>query len=64
MKIAVDLELCEAHGDCVVSAPQVFDLGEDDDVVQVLDAKPAEHLREAVDLAARMCPVRAIRIEG
>lgn len=64
MKIIVDTNLCEVHGDCVVAAPDVFDIGEDDDVVQVLIAEPGEEHRPAVTQAAKMCPVSAIRIEG
>ena len=45
MKLIVDLDVCAAHGDCVVAAPELFDLGEDDDVVTVLDAEPGEELR-------------------
>ncbi|MEJ8279438.1 ferredoxin [Pseudonocardia spirodelae] len=63
MKITVDFPLCESHGDCVVAAPQVFDLGEEDDVVRVLDENPGEEHRAAVEHAARMCPLAAIRIE-
>ena len=64
MKITVDTTLCEVHGDCVVAAPDIFDIGEDDDVVQVLDPEPGEGLRAVVTQAAKMCPVAAIRIEG
>ncbi|KRC59754.1 MULTISPECIES: ferredoxin [unclassified Nocardioides] len=64
MKITVDTNLCEVHGDCVVVAPDFFDIGEDDEVVQVLDAEPGEEHRATVVQAAKMCPVAAIRIEG
>jgi len=64
MKITVDTNLCEVHGDCVVAAPDIFDIGEDDEVVQVLDAEPGEEHRATVVQAARMCPVAAITIEG
>lgn len=64
MKITIDTNLCEVHGDCVVVAPDIFDIGEDDDVVQVLQPEPAEEHRAAVVQAARMCPVGAILIEG
>lgn len=63
MKITVDTNLCEVHGDCVVAAPDIFDIGEDDEVVQVLDAEPGEEYRATVVQAARMCPVAAITIE-
>lgn len=64
MKITVDTGLCEAHGDCVLAAPELFDLGEEDEVVRVLDAEPAEELRTKAELAVRLCPVAAIKIDG
>lgn len=64
MKIIVDTNLCEVHGDCVVVAPDFFDIGEDDEVVQVLDDEPGEEHRATILQAAKMCPVAAIRIEG
>jgi ferredoxin len=63
MKVIVDLNLCAAHGDCVVAAPELFDLGDDDDVVTVLDTEPSEELRARAELAVQNCPVAAIRIE-
>jgi ferredoxin len=62
MKIIVDTELCEAHGDCVLAAPEVFDLDYDDNVVKVLQEEPGEELRAKCEEAARMCPVAAIKI--
>lgn len=64
MKVIVDTDLCAAHGDCVIAAPEVFEIGDDDDVVSVLDPEPGEELREKVEQAASDCPVAAIRIEG
>ena len=63
MKVIVDLDVCEAHGDCVVEAPEIFDLGEEDDTVTVLDPEPGEELRKKAERAERACPVAAIRIE-
>ena len=63
MRIIVDLHVCAAHGDCVVAAPDLFDLGEDDDVVTVLIEEPGEEHRAAADRAVQDCPVSAIRIE-
>jgi len=63
MKVFVDVDVCQAHGDCVVAAPEVFDLGEEDDVVTVLNPEPSEELRAQVERAAMDCPVTAIRIE-
>jgi ferredoxin len=63
VKVIVDLNVCQAHGDCVVAAPEVFDLGDDDDVVNLLDSEPGEELREKVERAVDNCPTNAIRIE-
>jgi ferredoxin len=63
MKVIVDLDVCEAHGDCVVAAPEIFDLGDDDDVVTVLQPEPPEELRQKAEKAASDCPVAAITIQ-
>lgn len=64
MKITLDEALCDAHGECVVAAPELFDIGDDDDVARVLEESPGGHLRDKAELAARLCPVAAIRIDG
>jgi ferredoxin len=62
IKVIVDLNLCQSHGNCVLAAPGVFELG-DDDILRweenVDEAKRAE-LEEAVNV----CPMTAIRLEG
>ncbi len=62
IKVIVDMNLCQSHGNCVLAAPGVFELG-DDDVLRwqehVDDARRAE-LEEAVNV----CPMTAIRLEG
>jgi ferredoxin len=57
--IEIDRELCYGFGDCVSSAPGVFELDDDEKAI-VVDAKGAsrDHL---VDAAAN-CPVNAITI--
>jgi ferredoxin len=64
MKVTVDTDRCELHGDCVLVAPEVFDIGDDDDVVTVLAAQPGEELRAKVEEAVRNCPVSAISLQG
>lgn len=64
MKIIIDFDACAAHGDCVVAAPEIFDLGDDDEVVTLLEAEPDEALRPQVQAAADACPMAAIRIQG
>ena len=63
MKVLVDYELCEGHGECVVAAPDVFDMNEDGDKVVLLQESPHEELRPQVKDAVMMCPIAALQIE-
>ncbi len=63
IKVIVDRDLCQDHGQCVFAAPQVFELDDDGDLVQ-LQAEVGDDLRDAVEEAADVCPVQAITIEG
>jgi ferredoxin len=63
MKVIVDTGRCELHGECVMAAPDVFAIEDDKDSVTLLNDQPDERLRSAVEEAAMMCPVTAIRIE-
>lgn len=60
MRITVDTNLCESHGQCVFAAPEVFSF--DDDDYLVYDATPSDAAREKVETAASTCPVRAITV--
>ncbi|MGQ4600628.1 ferredoxin [Nocardia sp. R16R-3T] len=62
MKVIVDLDKCEDHGQCVLAAPEVFDF--DDEDTLVWDQAPGEAQRAHVEHAANICPVLAIRIES
>ena len=55
------MDLCESNARCVATAPEVFELG-DDDVLRVLLDRPEEDLRPAVLLAAQRCPKGAISV--
>jgi len=64
VKVSVDEDLCTACGLCVDTCPEVFDLGDDDDVAQVkVDVVP-EDLEELCEQAAEECPVEAIVVEN
>ena len=63
MKVVVDLSLCNVHGLCLETAPEVFEIG-DDGVLHVRNETPPEGLRAKVARAARECPTGAISIEG
>lgn len=60
MKVSVDLELCQDHGQCVFSAPDVFQLDTEGHLTYT--ATPDEALREDVEDAADVCPLQAIRV--
>jgi ferredoxin len=64
IKVHVDADLCEGHGQCVTAAPQVFAMDDDDEQVRVLIAEPPEDLRADVERACALCPTRAITIKS
>lgn len=61
MKVTVDADLCEANGLCVLAAPAVFDLI-DDDVVDILVPEPPPDMESAVADAVIACPKQALRV--
>lgn len=64
MKVIRDAMRCELHGECVMAAPEVFEIEDDKDAVTVINADPSEELRKAVEQAVMMCPTSALRLEG
>ncbi|OBG57765.1 MULTISPECIES: ferredoxin [unclassified Mycobacterium] len=62
MRITVDYGLCEGHGQCLLAAPDVFDIPDGADQVVVLEPDPPEAERDRVIRAAAMCPAQAIQI--
>ena len=61
MKVVVDMNKCQDHGQCVFAAPDVFRMDDDGRLAYVSD--PDEALRDQVEQAADVCPLQAIRIE-
>ena len=61
MKVTVEPDLCEANGLCVLAAPEVFDLI-DDDVVDILVPEPPPDMEPAVTDAVIACPKQALRL--
>ena len=57
--IEIDRELCYGFGDCVASAPNVFELDDDEKAI-VIDPNGAG--RDDLLEAAANCPVNAITI--
>jgi ferredoxin len=61
MKVHVDMNLCQSHGECVFAAPDVFELGDDDVLRWKEDVD--ESRRAEVEEAVNVCPMTAITIE-
>lgn len=62
MRVIVDRERCESHGQCVIVAPEVF-TGFDDRGELEYVAEPASGQRAAIAEAIAICPAAAIRVE-
>jgi ferredoxin len=62
VRIRVDYDKCESNALCEDAAPEVFHLG-DDDNLYVLQEEPDESLRAKVEEAVRRCPKQALSIE-
>lgn len=63
MRITIEIDRCVGGGQCVMAAPDVFDQ-DDDGLAVILDADPPAELTADVELAARLCPARAIAVGG
>jgi ferredoxin len=61
MKVVVDKNVCQDHGQCCFAAPEVFHLDDEGHLEYV--AEPDDSLLEKVEDAADVCPVQAISYE-
>jgi ferredoxin len=62
MQIIVDRQRCIGAGQCVLSAPDVFDQDQDG-MVRLLDPNPSDDYDDEVSQADRHCPSQAITLE-
>ncbi len=62
LKVIVDRERCVGSGECVFTAPGIFDQDDEDGIVMLLTDTPAKALWDAARRAARQCPANAIRV--
>lgn len=60
VKVVADLDVCQGYANCVVSAPDLFDLGDSGKVVVLVEQpKDVSLARQAVEA----CPVGALRLD-
>jgi ferredoxin len=62
MRVSVDLDECLGYANCVVDAPDVFEIVGDALQVTLLQENPPEEFRAAVEAAALDCPAKAITV--
>ena len=60
-RIAVDRDLCQGHGVCENEAPGVFEVSKAGELT-LLQERPAEAERKAVEAAVTYCPTHALTI--
>jgi ferredoxin len=63
LRVGLDLDRCQGYANCVVAAPEVFDIDEATGTAILLQPTPDEALRAAVEDAVRQCPTEAISLE-
>lgn len=54
------MDLCQSYGQCVLEAPKIFKLNDDNKLEYLADADESE--RDNVEAAVDVCPMQAIRI--
>jgi ferredoxin len=62
VKVAADRNVCIGSGNCVLTAPQVFDQDDDEGLVVLLTANVDPQDADAVREAVAHCPSGALRI--
>ncbi len=59
MRVTIDRSKCVGSGNCVITAPEVFDQ-DDEGIVVLQNATPPESQQAAVRQAVELCPARVI----
>ncbi len=62
LHVVVDRDACCGSGNCVRTAPEVFDQDDAEGLVVLRQAQPPGELHEAVREAAYNCPAGAIEV--
>lgn len=61
MKVELDLAKCQGYANCVVEAPEIFDIDEDNGKAIILMEEIPESAHEEARRAVASCPVAALR---
>jgi ferredoxin len=62
MRVEVNLDTCQAYANCVIEAPDIFDVDEETSKAVVLIAEVPPELAEDACRAEANCPVKAITL--
>lgn len=60
--VRADFEVCQGYANCVMTAPEVYDI-DDDGTVVLLKEEISDDERAKVQEAVNSCPVSALSIE-
>jgi ferredoxin len=63
MKVIVDQDKCVGVGQCMLTAPEVFDQRQEEGTVALPRQCPPAHLGDTVHQAARRCPGLMIQLD-
>lgn len=63
MKIEYDEDACMGYANCVVEAPDLFDIDDDSGKAVVLVDAVTDAVADSARAAVRVCPARAIALE-
>lgn len=62
MRIELDQDTCIGAGNCVLTAPDLFDQRDEDGVAFLLEENPSPEQESSAKEAESMCPASAIRV--
>ena len=62
MRIELDQDMCIGAGNCVLTAPDLFDQRDEDGVAFVLEENPSPEQEGSTKEAEALCPASAIRV--
>jgi ferredoxin len=62
VRVHVDADVCDLHGQCILAAPEIFRFDDAGDLEYVADVAP--ELEAKVQSAVGICPTGAIELTG